>query len=49
MSVEVTQTYGLMNLSITKRDGLIDRVTTWQTGVTGSTIVRVNTPKKFRR
>jgi hypothetical protein len=49
MNTEVTQTYGLVNLSITKRDGRIDRVTTWLTGVKGSTVVRTSTPRKSRR
>jgi hypothetical protein len=47
---EVIQNYTpSLNLSITTRNGRVDRVTTWKTGVADSTKVRVNIPRRLRK
>ena len=44
MATTVSQTYTpSLNVSVTTRNGVPSRVTLWQTGVTGSTNVLVDT------
>lgn len=47
MSTKVTQTYtSSLNLSLTVKDGVVTKVTTWVTGVSGSTDRPVDLPRK---
>ena len=49
MATKVNQKYGTSyNVSVTKRNGEVSRVTLWQTGVPGSTQT-VKAPKRNRR
>lgn len=49
MTVKVSQTYTpSLNASVTTRDGMVTRVTFWQTGVPGSTDRMVDVPKPRR-
>lgn len=46
----VTQNYSpSKNVSVTVRDGRIDKVTTWVTGVSGSTKVVAEVPRALRK